>query len=119
ALTPPAGSGIGTWQSPLTIRETIIVLMAVGALMFQWAQINSQLGQVSHDVAQLSASLASIHPDVATTAAGVRTHVETPGHSVSMERIAVLQNRLDEVSAQVKQLQIQTYSNGATGGGRR
>src|SRR5262249_41947156 len=101
----PGGTGISGWQSPLSIRETLIVLVAVAGLMFEGSQTNSQMAQRAPVVTSLSATITALHQDVATTSAEMRSHIEAPGHSVSMERIAVLNNRLDDLTARVKLLE--------------
>jgi hypothetical protein len=96
--------GVSDWRSPLSIRETLILLFAVGGFIIQWQQLAGRLDLIQSNITVLSTSVQSSRSDFTVLQEEVRRHEALPGHSVAMDRMETLQHRMDSLEGEVRGL---------------
>lgn len=89
--------GLGEQRSPLSVRETVLIIGFVASLVIQPVVFWTKLDTLTDRVVDLGSAIGS-----ATTE--FRIHAAQPGHAVSEERAAQLQKRIDQADAVVLKL---------------
>ena len=100
-MTP---GGVSDWRSPLSIRETLILLFAVGGFIIQWQQLAGRLDLIQSNIAVLTATVQAGRTDLSALQEEVRRHEALPGHSVEMDRLETMGHRLDTLEGEVRGL---------------
>ena len=96
--------GVSEWRSPLSIRETLILLFAVGGFIIQWQQLAGRLDLIQSNIAVLTATVQAGRTDLSALQEEVRRHEALPGHSVEMDRLETMGHRLDTLEGEVRGL---------------
>jgi len=96
--------GVSEWRSPLSIRETLILLFAVGGFIIQWQQLAGRLDMIQSNMAVITATVQAGRTDLSALQEEVRRHEALPGHSVEMDRLETMGHRLDTLEGEVRGL---------------
>lgn len=96
--------GVSEWRSPLSIRETLILLFAVGGFIIQWQQLAGRLDMIQSNMAVITANMQASRADLIAVQEDLRRHEALAGHGVEMDRIENITHRLDSLEGEVRGL---------------
>jgi len=95
---------VSEWRSPLSIRETLILLFAVGGFIIQWQQLAGRLDMIQSNMAVITANMQASRADLIAVQEDLRRHEALAGHGVEMDRIENIAHRLDSLEGEVRGL---------------